>query len=179
MTSIKIWVLLFSLQLLLQLSGDVELNPGPPGVFHEDELHGHSEGTEEEGKQGVWYMGTRMEEEEKENAAFVNQEGGAETEDSGADIFISNEEGVEMYYSDSGDEIYFSDYSDSDFSEEDLSDGVIGGTDIMMPQFHRVTAKRPSKFEFVQVQDQTRHSVSLSTLLGLVMMDIGLVRSPL
>ena len=157
MTSIKIWVLLFSLQLLLQLSGDVELNPGPTGVFHEDELHGHSEGTEEEGKQGVWYMGTRMEEEEKENAAFVIQEGGAEAEDSGADIFISNEEGVEMYYSDSGDEIYFSDYSDSDFSEEGHSDGVIGGTDIMMPEFHRVTAKRPSKFEFVQVQDQTRH----------------------
>ena len=70
MTSIKIWVLLFALQLLLQQSGDVELNPGP-GPFHKDELHGYSEGTEEEGKHGVWYMGRRMEEEE--NAAFVIQ----------------------------------------------------------------------------------------------------------
>ena len=67
MTSIKIWVLLFSLQLLLQQSGDIELNPGPPGVFHKDELHGYSEGTEEEGKHGVWYMGRRTEAEE--NAA--------------------------------------------------------------------------------------------------------------
>ena len=70
MTSIKIWVLLFALQLLLQQSGDVELNPGP-GPFHKDELHGYSEGTEEEGKHGVWYMGRRREEEE--NAAFVIQ----------------------------------------------------------------------------------------------------------
>ena len=69
MTSIKIWVLLFALQLLLQQSGDVELNPGP-GPFHKDELHGYSEGTEEEGKHGVWFMGRRMEE---ENAAFVIQ----------------------------------------------------------------------------------------------------------
>ena len=73
MTSIKIWVLLFSLQLLLQQSGDIELNPGPPGVFHKDELHGYSEGTEEEGKHGVWFMGKRMEEEEEENAASVIQ----------------------------------------------------------------------------------------------------------
>ena len=71
MTSIKIWVLLFALQLLLQISGDVELNPGPPGHFHKDELHGYSEGTEEEGKHGVWFMGRRMEQEE--NAAFVIQ----------------------------------------------------------------------------------------------------------
>ena len=71
MTSIKIWVLLFALQLLLQISVDVELNPGPPGHFHKDELHGYSEGTEEEGKHGVWFMGRRMEQEE--NAAFVIQ----------------------------------------------------------------------------------------------------------
>ena len=39
------------------------------GVLDKDELH--SEGTEEEGKHGVWYMGRRREEEE--NAAFVIQ----------------------------------------------------------------------------------------------------------
>ena len=71
MLSIKIWVLLFALQLLLQRSGDVELNPGP-GPFGKDELHGYSEGTEEEGKHGVWYMGRRMEEEEQRaRAAYL------------------------------------------------------------------------------------------------------------